>query len=121
MKLPIYPRQDSDAYQKMRAPGPPTGPLADIYSHGDNKPEKFVAFLGTNVGVAFMRSAAGAAISALECGDKRFSVLGYIHEYRALNKVRINNTYAPWVADELVKRHPSLLDIIERRKRKVVG
>ena len=119
--MPTYPRQDSDAYQRMRAPGPPTGPLADIYSHGDNKPERFVAFMRSEVGMEFMVAAAQNALWALEIGVKRFSVLGYIHEYRALHKVKINNTFSPWISDELVRRHPSLLDIIERRKRKVLG
>ena len=106
----------------MRAPGPPTGPLADIYnSHGDNKPEKFVAFLNSEIGVRFMKSVTRAALLAHKDGDRRFSVLGYIHEYRALMKERVNNSWAPYVADELVKRHPSLLAIIERRKRKVLG
>ena len=62
-----------------------------------------------------------AAQEAVMRGDKRFSVLGYIHAYRVLYRVRINNTYAPWVADELVREHPELLEIIERRKRKVTA
>ena len=68
-----------------------------------------------------MEKAERAARDALQQGHDRVSVLGYIHEYRALHKKRVNNTFAPWVADELVVRRPELLGIIERRVRKMPG
>jgi hypothetical protein len=103
------------------APAPPSGPAADSYSRFDSRPEKFVAFILSEDGVTFMANAERAARDALRQGHNRFSVLGYIHEYRAVHKQRVNNTFAPWVADELVVRHPKLLDIIERRVRNMPG
>ena len=102
-------------------PPPPTGPLADPYHSPDNRPEKFIAFMESDNGKTFMARAAGAALAALRQGDARFSVLGYIHTYRAIHSERVNNTFAPWVADELVRRHPDLVDLIERRKRRKEG
>lgn len=102
-------------------PPPPTGPLADAYHNSDNRPEKFVTFMESDDGKAFMARAARAALAALREGDPRFSVLGYIHTYRAIHSERVNNTFAPWVADELVARHPDLVDLIERRKRRKQG
>ena len=102
-------------------PPPPTGPLADPYYSPDNRPEKFIAFIESDDGKTFMARAAGAALAALRQGDARFSVLGYIHTYRAVHNERVNNTFAPWVADELVARHPRLVDLIERRKRRKEG
>ena len=111
------PTSAGDSY----APAPPSGPAADPYSHFDSRPEKFVAFILSEDGVTFMEKAERAARDALQQGHDRFSVLGYIHEYRALHKTRVNNTFAPWVADELVVRRPELLGIIERRVRKMPG
>jgi len=99
---------------------PPTGPEAEPYTEGDGRPEKFVKWVQTGEGVQFMLTAIKRARLAMGT-DERFSVLGYVHAYRALKKVRINNTFAPWIADELVKRDPRLLDTIERRKRRKVG
>ena len=99
----------------------PSGPAADPYSSFDSRPEKFVAFILSEDGVTFMAKAERAARDALRQGHGRFSVLGYIHEYRAVHKQRVNNTFAPWVADELVLRRPELIDVIERRVRNMPG
>ncbi len=116
MNVPVYPGRDA-----FRAPSPPTGPEAESYGREDGKPERFAAFLETTDGQAFIHYAASTARQALSRGDKRFSVLGYIHEYRALHRIRLNNSWAPLVADEILKRHPSLEQIIERRARKTAG
>ncbi len=110
---PTYPGRD--AFE------PPTGPEAKPYTRDDNRRAGYAAFLRTEEGREFLVKAAGAASYDLARGATRFSVLGYIHAYRANHKVRINNTWAPWIADELVMRHPRLEDIIERRARKTVG
>jgi len=102
-------------------PAPPTGPAATPYTRFDSRPEKFIAFALSEEGVAFMAKAERAAMDAMRQGEERFSVLGYIHEYRAVHRERVNNTFAPWVADELVLRRPELMDIIERRVRKITG
>ena len=103
------------------APAPPSGPAATPYTRFDSRPEKFIAFALSEEGVAFMAKAERAAMDAMRQGEERFSVLGYIHEYRAVHRERVNNTFAPWVADELVLRRPELVDIIERRVRKITG
>ena len=100
---------------------PPTGPLADPYHHADNQPDRFVKFLQSEEGAVFMGRAESEAIVALSEGSRRFSVLGYLHLYRSLYKERVNNSFAPWVADELVARRPELIDIIERRTRRKQG
>ena len=119
MTAPEYPRQDTTEYKTMREP--PTGPAAERYSKDDNRPARFDAFLCTQEGQTFIGRAGRAALGAFDAGVLRFSVLGYIHAYRLNHKLRLNNTWAPWIADELVMRHPPLEDIIERRKRKAVA
>ena len=111
------PSPTGDSY----VPAPPTGPAATPYTRFDSRPEKFIAFVLSEEGVAFMANAERAAMDAMRQGQERFSVLGYIHEYRAVHRERVNNTFAPWVADELVLRRPELVDIIERRVRKITG
>ena len=59
-----------------------------------------------------------AALQALANGEKRFSVLGEVHVARAITKAKVNNTFAPWIADALVAHEPALLAIVERRVRK---
>ncbi|MCH8227932.1 MAG: hypothetical protein IIC63_05915 [Proteobacteria bacterium] len=111
----------AEQYDVFRPPPPPTGPEAKPYEREDNRPEAFAGFVETKDGKAFMYYASVAARTALKRGERRFSVLGYIHEYRALHRVKIDNTFAPWVADTLVGKHPELLSIIERRARKTAG
>ena len=103
------------------APPPPTGPEAEKYHHEDGRPERFVAFLDTPDGQAFWEAVEEAALEALRTGEERFSTRTFLARYRDDEKVRINDHFSPWFADELVARHPLLLDIIERRKRRKAG
>lgn len=117
MPAPLY----TDPGQPGGLPSPPTGPEAEPYGRDNGSSSRFAAFIETGKGAAFMSRVASAALSGLSRGDRRFSVFSYIGQYRALHKVRITNNFAPLVADELVRRHPQLLDIIERRARKKAG
>ncbi len=103
------------------APAPPTGPTAESYDHEDGRPEKFVAFLATEDGRRFWDCIEDAALGAFQSGARRFSARTFLHKYREREKLRINDHFSPWFADELVSRHPALLEIIERRSRKKVG
>jgi len=102
-------------------PDPPTGPVAETYTDEEGMPPAFVRFLESDNGVEFWAQIQVSALHALRSGEKRFSCLGFLHLHREVQKVRVNNTYAPWFADMLVAAHPELLEIVERRKRTKPG
>lgn len=104
------------------APDPPTGPKTDTdHRIPDSKDAAFGRWIATEDGRHFMAYAEAEALTAYHAGDRRWSALGYMHVYRATHKRPVNNTFAPFVADELVARHPELLNLIERRERKGRG
>jgi|TARA_R100001143_G_scaffold12132_1_gene13516 hypothetical protein len=100
------------------APAPPTGPTVDDYKRKDGKLERFIDFLSTEEGRRYWSILESSALRALNIGQKRFSTRTFVERYRAQTKTRLNNDFSVWSADLLVDRHPDLLDIIERRKRK---
>jgi len=102
-----------------RPPPPPTGPLADPYRASDSRPQKFVEFFLSEEGQLLFTQLRGAALSALHMGEKRFSVRAWVDS--DAHKKRINNSFCPWLADELVADSPELLGIIERRVRRKLG
>ena len=102
-------------------PDPPAGPEAEAYTAEDGKPEAFLAFMATDDGREMFTWLALDAHRARVRGDKRYSVLGSLHVYRATTHRRVNNSYAPWLSDELVSRYPALGEIIERRQRRKPG
>ena len=100
-------------------PAPPTGPAAEPYHKEDGTPEALRAFLATEEGQTFWYAALSEARATSQ--DDRFSVLGFIHDFRREHKVRVNNSFAPYLADLLVLEDPDLEAVIERRKRKKEG
>ena len=100
-------------------PAPPSGPAADPYHHFDSRPEKFVKFFLSKEGQGLFAQLRSAALDALRSGEKRFSVRAWVDS--DAHKKRVNNSFCPWLADELVIDRPELLDIIERRVRKRQG
>ena len=100
-------------------PPPPTGPLADPYRASDSRPQKFVEFFLSEEGQLLFTQLRGAALFALHMGEKRFSVRAWVDS--DAHKKRINNSFCPWLADELVADSPELLEIIERRIRRKLG
>ena len=100
-----------------RAPSPPSGPEAKTYGPDDGAPERFREFMESAEGKQAMEKMAEDALRALDRGETRFSVRAWIDT----QKVAINNAFCPRFADELVKRYPRLVDIVERRVRKAVA
>jgi hypothetical protein len=102
-------------------PPPPTGPLADPYSREEGKPPAFIKFMDSEDGPPFWMALQDAALDAFARQETRFSPRGFLAHYRDTKKVRLNNNFSPWFADQLVVNHPQLIDIIERRKRTKEG
>lgn len=99
------------------APDPPTGPVGTEYTKEDGKWKKFEEFRYSHEGQEFWRWLSSKAIKAEASGAKRFSVRTWTAFYRDNFGVGITNDWTPWLADELVATYPSLLDIIQRKKR----
>ena len=102
-------------------PAPPTGPAAEVYSREEGKPLAFTKFMDSEDGPQFWRALQDAALDALARQETRFSTRTFLARYRDDEKVRINDHFSPWFADELVVKYPRLIDIIERRARKKPG
>lgn len=58
---------------------------------------------------------------ALEQYPGRISAKALVERARNEMRREVNNTYTAWIGDDLVRRHPHLLDAIERRARKKVA
>jgi len=112
---PVY--RSSESY----VPIPPTGPAAEVYSREEGKPHAFIKFMESEDGPPFWRALQDAVLDALGRQEKRFSTRTFLARYRDDEKVRINDHFSPWLADELVAKYPQLIDIIERRVRKKSG
>lgn len=78
----------------------------------------YLAWRGTPDGEAFWREMQNRALRAFHGGAQRISVNGLHDEVRRDLKIGSNNTWRPWLADDLVRRYPDLLAVIERRKRR---
>jgi hypothetical protein len=65
------------------------------------------------------REIASRALGAVErAGERRISTKRLVEEVRARLKVKVNNSWTSFIADELVQRYPPLDAVIERRARK---
>lgn len=95
--------------------GPPADPPIEA------TPENFLAFMASDDGTHLIGWLLEDARYCLGRGDKRYSVLGALHAYRHTQKKPVNNSFAPWLSDLLVKRYPALGEIIERRQRRKPG
>jgi hypothetical protein len=109
------------AHARRLAMEPPTGPAAKPYSREEGKPHAFIKFMESEDGPPFWQAVQDAALSALARQETRFSTRTFLARYRDDNKVRINDHFSPWLADDLVADHPQLIDIIERRVRRKEG
>lgn len=99
-------------------PEQPTGPESEGYTKEDGTAEKFVLFKMSESGKLFIDTLHAMAEVALLRGEERFSVLTAMGVARGKTKLRANNSFAPWIADELCERDPRLLDIIQRKTRR---
>lgn len=107
--------------QIFALPDPPTGPESKGFMDSDGTPGKFIMFMMTETGYNFYCALERLAVAALDRGDERFSVLGALHAVRCDTKLRVNNSFAPWFADQLVEDHPRLLHVIQRKPRRKVN
>lgn len=120
--LCLSPRGHTDPHRCVEcgatfAADPPSGPLAETYEHNDGQSPAFVALLESGIGRAFWQALEDAALAAYVEKEKRFSVRGFLYYYRQRMHVRINNDFTPSFATRLVRDHPELDSIIERRLR----
>jgi len=100
-------------------PPPPTGPPADIPDHAANRYRHYVAWRVTREGMRTYSLIQARALTLLSEGERRVSVNALAEEVRR-RKRKVNNTYRAWIADDLVREHPELLAVIERRERRKV-
>lgn len=96
-------------------PDPPTGPLAQPYTPADGRPARYVKFITSDEGRVFWNALVHAALQA----KGRFSTRTFVAMYRDQEKVRINDHFTVWLADDLLRHYPILSSIIERRVRRV--
>lgn len=108
------PTEASDMIAQANLFDPPSGPQTEPFTRED----RYEEWRASEEGEAFFRWILGRARSDLVAGEKRFSVRGYVYAYRTMKRVRINNSWSPSIADELVEADPRLVEIIERRGRK---
>ena len=106
-------------YDLFSPPPPPTGPEVKAYTKEDSTKEKFEAFMGTPDGFAMWTDLKRVALGALgNSGERRFSVRGWVYDWRMRTKGRMTNSWTPLLADRLVGEFPQLLSIITRKNRK---
>ena len=117
----IVPDTGPEVAMPVTVPEPPTGPAAEPYAEPEGLPPAFVEFMDTNDGQLFFEKLAQKAMGKLLLGVPRFSVRGFVYEWREARGGRVNNTWTPWLADALLVRHPELEAIVERRARKKPG
>jgi hypothetical protein len=99
-------------------PAPPTGPVADVPTREANRYASYLEWRETIRGADAWAWLRNRARSLLLTGEQRISTKGLVEDCRAALKVEINNTYTAWLADDLVRWDPRLLNLIERRRRR---
>lgn len=105
------------------APPPPTGPAADIPEREANKYNRYLEWRQTVEGkrawVYMVQECRKLLDEARLVGQElRISTKWLAEQVRRIYKIHVNNSYTGWLADDLVEFNPSLLDVIERRKRR---
>jgi hypothetical protein len=108
----------SEQIDVFEPPAPPTGPLADVPTREQNKFAAYVEWRGSLRGATAWRWLQDRALGLLRSGVRRISVNALVEEGRRGLGVAINNTWRAWIADDLVRWDPRLLNLIERRRRR---
>lgn len=102
-------------------PPPPTGPQVEPVTAEQNSYRRYAFWKASEAGAKVWRYVEATALQLAARGEQRISV-NYIVECarrtEAMKGTKVNNTWRALMADDLVARHPHLLDLIERRKRK---
>lgn len=99
-------------------PPPPSGPRATVPSAVDGGYHTYVAWKYTQDGATVVAWVEGRALARFASGERRISARTLAADARDALKIKVNDHFTPWIADDLVARHPELLDVIERRKRR---
>ena len=100
-------------------PDPPTGPAKRPASA--NTFRGYLHWRGTPDGEAFWAELVHRTLRLHRSGAQRISVNRLHDDVRGDLKIEANNTYRPWLADDLCRRWPELMAVIERRKRRKAG
>lgn len=100
-------------------PAPPTGPAVETPTREQNRYAAYVEWRQSREGAcAWVSIKDRVRELLLHKAEPRISVKGLVEQCRAEMTVKINNTYTAWIADDLVRWDPRLLNLIERRKRR---
>jgi hypothetical protein len=83
-----------------------------------NEPTVYRAWRGSYGGRLVWDYVLAQAQQLLRTGELRVSVNALVEQARAKFHVDVNNTYRAWLADDLVREEPRLVNVIERRQRK---
>ena len=105
-------------------PSPPSGPQTDV--------RKFTREAGTHRAYVWWRTETEegrrvfayverCALTEAARGETRISIRTLAEQARMRLKIEMNDHYSPWMADDLLARHPHLIDLVERRRRRVTA
>lgn len=98
-------------------PSPPTGPVPAVVPRAvDGFRGRYEEWRGGIGGEAYA-AIRNWARSDVACGGRRISTKALVERARSLYKIPINNTFTPYIADDLISECPDLLERIERRGR----
>ena len=120
MSQPLVPRQPVwDLFSQP--PEPPSGPRTDPRKFTAEPPSvavRYVAWKASKGGWRAWRYVERTALDLAAAGELRISTKFLVEQARRRLKVEINNNFTSFLATELVARHPHLVELVERRKRR---
>lgn len=96
----------------------PSGPPADIPDKAAGRWARYVEWRRTTEACEVFDDCVRDALAALGRGETRWSIRTYWGKLREEKHVKLNDAHYSWMADEMVASHPTLVPIIERRKRR---
>lgn len=79
---------------------------------------KWTRWIATDQGRALFAEIEARALASWHRGDARIEVNRIVADIRAERRVSLDNSLRAPIADELVRRWPSLATLIERRRRR---
>jgi hypothetical protein len=97
---------------------PPSGPATAEAGARANSHAAYAAWRETGDGLKVWLAVEQRALDLYGAGARRISTKALVELARASLKLEINNTYTAWLADDLIRKHPQLRDVIERRARR---
>ena len=109
---------DTDQADVFDLPAPPTGPAVETPTRDQNRYAAYLEWRQTRDGACAWVWIKDRALGLLRAGTTRLSAKTLVEECRQELKVELNNTWTCWLADDLVRWDPRLLNLIERRRRR---